>query len=298
MRNTNTTSSSGNQAAHSLDHAFSFCHAIARQHYENFPVASFFLPRHLRKYVAAIYAFARTADDFADEGVRSDAERLAALADWRRNLDKCYNGETEHPIFIALGEVVRAKHVPQQLLSDLLTAFEMDVTTRRFASYDDVLYYCRHSANSIGRIVLHLFDDAGERNCALSDDICTALQLANFWQDIALDWEKGRLYVPLEDLARFGYTESDFRRKVLDDRFRELMKFQMLRTKDLFESGKPLLSVVSSRLQFELRLTWNGGRAILQKIERADFNVINHRPKLVFADKISILMNSILHRRQ
>ena len=174
----------------------------------------------------------------------------------------------------------------------------MDVTTRRFASYDDVLYYCRHSANSIGRIVLHLFDDAGERNCALSDDICTALQLANFWQDIALDWEKGRLYVPLEDLARFGYTESDFRRKVLDDRFRELMKFQMLRTKDLFESGKPLLSVVSSRLQFELRLTWNGGRAILQKIERADFNVINHRPKLVFADKISILMNSILHRRQ
>jgi phytoene/squalene synthetase len=172
----------------------------------------------------------------------------------------------------------------------------MDVTTNRFASYDDVLHYCRHSANPIGRLVLHVFNDAGERNCTLSDSICTALQLANFWQDLAVDWEKGRLYVPLEDLSRFGYTESDFGNKVLDNRFRELMRFQLRRTRDLFEAGRPLLSEVVSPLQFELRLTWNGGMAILDKIQQAGFNVISYRPKITGLEKIALVTKSFKRR--
>jgi hydroxysqualene synthase len=296
MRNTGTTSLDRHPAAYSLGQAFSYCERMARQHYENFPVASLFLPRHLRPHVAAVYAFARTADDFADEGDHSDDERLEALADWRKKLDECYEQRADHPIFIALSEVVRVKHIPKQLLADLLTAFEMDVTTKRFASYEQVLFYCRHSANPVGRLVLHVFDDASERNCELSDNICTALQLANFWQDVLVDWDKGRLYVPLEDLARFGYTEEDFNRKVFDGRFQDLMKFQVQRTKDLFDAGKPLLHEVVQSLQFELWLTWNGGIKILKKIERVDFNIIGQRPKITVVDKISIVMKSFFHR--
>jgi hydroxysqualene synthase len=276
--------------------AFVHCEQLSREHYENFPVASFFLPAHLRPYVAAIYAFARTADDFADEGTRTDSERLAALGDWREQLSASFEGRAEHPIFIALAEVVRAKNIPQQLLADLLTAFEVDVTTKRFASYNDLLHYCRHSANPIGRLVLHLFDDASERNCKLSDDICTALQLANFWQDLSIDWAKGRIYVPLEDLSTFGYTESDFGHKVVDDRFRSLMKYEVNRTKELFEAGKRLLGDAVPALRFELRLTWNGGMTILKKIEAANFNVLEYRPKITVADKISLLTKAFLRR--
>jgi squalene synthase HpnC len=277
----------------SIEQAFQHCEQLARTHYENFPVASFFLPKHLRPFVAVMYAFARTADDFADEGNRSEAERLDALDDWQKQLDDCYGGKAEHPIFIALAEVVRQKNIPKQLLVDLLTAFRMDVTTHRYRTYSDLLYYCRHSANPVGRLVLLLFDDASERNCDLSDNICTALQLANSWQDISVDCAKGRLYVPLEDVARFGYTESDFASQVFDDRFRRLMKFEIERTKELFESGKPLVNEATKKLRFELALTWNGGMTILKKIEQASYNVLKNRPTISVADKISILTQTI-----
>jgi squalene synthase HpnC len=280
----------------SLEQAFRQCEQIARTHYENFPVASLFLPKHLRPYVAVIYAFARTADDFADEGNRTVAERLAALNDWQKKLDHCYEGKAEHPIFVALADVVRRKNIPKQLLSDLLTAFKMDITTHRYKTFDHVLYYCKHSANPVGRLVLHLFDDATERKHQLSDNICTALQLANFWQDVTIDLQKGRSYLPLEDMGRFGYTESALAEQQFDECFAELMKFEVARTRELFEAGKPLLNEAVPQLRLELMLTWNGGITILKKIEQGHYNVFANRPAITIADKISILMKAFLHR--
>ncbi|MBX2990592.1 MAG: squalene synthase HpnC [Bacteroidetes bacterium] len=269
---------------------------MARTHYENFPVASFFLPKHLRPYVAAVYAFARTADDFADEGSIPPEQRLEKLEGWQRQLDECYDGNAEDPIFIALAEVVREKKIPKQLLSDLLTAFKMDVTTNRYATFDDLMFYCRHSANPVGRIVLHLFDDASERNMMLSDSICTALQLANFWQDIGVDASKGRIYIPLEDIRRFGYTETDLLARQRDERFIGLLKFEVERTQALFNEGRPLLSEATRRLRFELALTWHGGVMILRKIERQEYNVFVRRPTITSTDKFSIVMRSLFQR--
>lgn len=280
----------------SLEQAFRHCEEITRSHYENFPVASLFLPKHLRPTVSVIYAFARSADDFADEGSRTAVERLEALADWQTKLDDCYEGKAEHPIFIALADVVRRSNIPKQLLADLLTAFKMDVTTHRYRSFEDILFYCKHSANPVGKLILHLFDDATERKLQLSDNICTALQLANFWQDVSVDMAKGRVYLPLEDMSLFGYTESDLVKRSCDGRFEDLMKFEVERTRQLFEAGKPLLHEAVPQLQVELTLTWNGGMTILKKIEHAHYNVFVQRPTIGTVDKISILMKSFLRK--
>lgn len=280
----------------SLRAAFEHCERLARRHYENFPVASFFLPKHLRPYVAAIYAFARTADDFADEGERTETERLALLNDWQAKLDECYRGNPTHPIFVALAEVVREKAIPKQLLADLLTAFRMDAAPKRYRTFDDLVLYCKHSANPVGRLVLHLFDDASDRNCVLSDNICTALQLANFWQDVRVDIQKNRIYFPLEDSERFGYTENEFRRGTFNNAFRALMEFEVERTKLLFEAGKPLLQEAPPNLRFELHLTWHGGMTILKKIERSGCNVFAHRPMISLGDKIAILTSAVFRR--
>lgn len=279
-----------------IENAFQHCEELVRSHYENFPVASFFLPKNLRPYVAAVYAFARTADDFADEGNRSPEERLAALDDWQNNLDACYEGKANHPIFIALAEVVQRKNVPKQLLSDLLTAFKMDVTTRCYQSYDELLFYCQYSANPVGRLVLHLFDDVSDRHCQLSDNICTGLQLTNFWQDIRIDYAKGRTYLPLEDMGRFGYTEGEFSRQLCDNRWRKLMAFEIERTRQLFEAGRPLLNEAVPALQFELGLTWHGGMMILNKIEQADYSVFANRPTIGTLEKILIVAKSVVQK--
>lgn len=279
-----------------LQQAFDTCIQIARTHYENFPVASLFLPAHLRPYVAAIYAFARTADDFADEGEWTDAERLQALDDWQKKLDACYEGKADHPIFIALHEVIHQKKIPKQLLADLLTAFIMDVTVHRYRTFDDLLGYCRHSANPVGRLVLYLFDDASERTFALSDNVCTALQLANFWQDVGLDAGKGRIYIPLEDMERFGYTESRLDQHVAGAEFTALMKYEVERTKALFEKGKPLLALARRELRLELTLTWHGGMTILRKIENAGYDVFARRPRLNLFDKLSLFGRAVFSR--
>jgi squalene synthase HpnC len=278
---------------HAVDDAFTYCARVAREHYENFPVASRFLPRESRPYIAAIYAFARLADDMADEGSRSPEERVGELDAWEEKLKKSYMGAADHPVFIALAETASVKRIPQQLFTDLLAAFRMDVTRSRYQTFNDVLGYCSLSANPVGRLVLHVFDDAEESKMALSDHICTALQLANFWQDISLDKKKGRIYVPLEDLEAFRYTEDEFCRGVEDGRFRDLMQFQVERTRNLFQEGKPLIPKVTPHLQFELRLTWNGGMAILKKIEQIRYALFTRRPHLTLADKISILGSAL-----
>ncbi len=278
--------------------AFRYCEEIARTHYENFPVATFFLPPHLRPYIAAIYAFARTADDFADEGNQTPEQRLAALDEWQRHLDECYEDKATHPIFIALREVALRKNIPKQLFTDLLLAFRQDVTKQRYQTYNELLEYCKHSANPVGRLVLIVFDDLDERHFFLSDNICTALQLANFWQDVSIDRLKDRIYIPLEDMSRFGYTENDLLALQFDERFADLLKFQVDRTRELFMAGKPLLSEAVSELRFELKLTWNGGMKILEKIEQAKYNVLVGRPKITMIDKVLILLNAGLSQRK
>jgi phytoene synthase len=280
-----------------IEESFLHCERIAKEHYENFPVASIAVPRNLRPYVWAVYAFARVADDFADEGVRSPAGRLEALDSWERQLDDALAGRPAGPVSVALGETVARTSLPVQPLRDLLSAFRMDVTTSRRQTFDEVIGYCRCSANPVGRIVLHLFGAASEAAVERSDDICTALQLTNFWQDIAVDLQKDRIYLPLDDLRRFGYTEEDLRAPVLDARFRELMKFQVDRTRSLFLRGRPLLALVSGRLRFELDLTWRGGMAILDALERSGYDVFTARPVVGRADKLRILAAAIFGGR-
>lgn len=276
--------------------AFAYCQHLVRSHYENFPVASLFIPRRHRPFVSSVYAFARIADDFADEGNMADAERLALLDQWQERLDRCASGSADHPVFIALAETLARTGAPLELFSDLLVAFRMDVTKKRHATFRDLLYYCRHSANPVGRIVLHIFNEATEEKMQLSDSLCTALQLANFWQDVSVDFRRGRIYVPLEDLERFGYTETTFAQSAADEGLRNLVRFELDRTREIFSNGKPLLRKVGKQLRLEMLLTWNGGMTILRKIEAVGCDVLSHRPRLTARDKLLILGRSLFGR--
>jgi phytoene synthase len=250
-------------------------------HYENFPVASWLLPRALRPAVGAIYWFARTADDFADEGELAAAERLARLDAYRADLRKIAGGAApDSPVLARLAPVIAAHALPLQPFHDLLDAFSQDVVKQRYASFDEVLDYCRRSANPVGRLMLHLFDAAGPDNVRRSDEICTGLQLANFWQDVAVDWAKGRLYLPQDDLARFGVSEAQIAAGRADEAWRRAMAFQVARTRSLLESGAPLARALHGRIGWELRLVVQGGLRILERIDRAGGDVFRHRPVL------------------
>lgn len=280
-------------AAYSVSEAFAYCERMARTHYENFPVGSLLVPRRLRPHVYSIYAFARTADDFADEGYDTPlgiSERLQALGDWQQQLEDCYAGRAAHPVFIALAETVRELRLPVQLFRDLLSAFTQDVTKRRYANFDEVLDYCRCSANPVGRLILLLFDYRDEALHRLSDRICTALQLANFWQDVSVDLQKDRVYLPQDEMARFGYSEAQLQARAFDEQFAALMKHQVERTRDLFMQGRPLPELVRGRLRYELRLTWHGGMRILEHIERQQYDTLSRRPKITKADKLRLLL--------
>ena len=263
--------------------AYAACLRIAQAHYENFPVASLLLPRAQRRHVAAIYAFARQADDFADEPAYA-GRRLELLADWRARLERARRGEANEDIFIAVAESLRTQQLPVGLLHDLLSAFEQDVRVSSYETFTDVLAYCRLSANPIGRLVLHLFGRAQEPLLAASDAICTALQLANFWQDVAIDLDKGRCYLPREDQRRFGCDEAAIRSRSVSPAYASLMRFQVQRTRDLFAQGAELPRMVGGRLGFELRLVMLGGLGILDRIERVGFDVFTRRPSLSRAD--------------
>jgi hydroxysqualene synthase len=270
------------------DEAFAYCERLTRAHYENFPVGSLLVPKNRRRYVYSIYAFARTADDFADEGYDTPLavqERLAALDDWGRRLEACYRGEATHPVFVALAATVRELELPAQLFRDLLSAFKQDVVKRRYANFDEVLDYCARSANPVGRLVLLLFGYRDEELHRLSDHVCTALQLANFWQDVAVDLEKDRVYLPQDDLARFGCGEEQLFARRFDGRYAALLKFQVERTRELFMQGRPLARLVRGRLSLELSLTWHGGMRILELIEREGYNTLRRRPVITKWDK-------------
>ncbi len=274
--------------------SFEYCRKIAFDHYENFPVASRFLPADKRDHVAAIYAFARTADDYADEPGYTPAERIESLARWEMLLERCYSGETSHPVFIALSETIDRFQIPPDLFHNLLSAFRSDVTTHRYDTFEQVLDYCSNSANPIGRLVLMLFNYRSELMMMHSDNICTALQLTNFWQDVSVDAEKDRLYLPKEDLDQFSINEAEIFRRTLSTRFRKLISFEVARTERLFREGKPLLQEVGKDLRFELRLTWNGGMNILGKIKSQGYDVFCRRPRLSAVDKVKLFLRTLL----
>lgn len=250
-------------------------------HYENFPVASVLLPRRLRQPIETIYRFARGADDIADEGDRRDDERLQGLAAYRDELDRIERGEPAQTAeFTALANVIADWKLPTPLFRDLLDAFAQDVVKKRYADYPELLDYCRRSANPVGRLLLHLFDRASEENLRRSDCICTALQLINFWQDIAVDWEKQRVYLPQDDLARFGVDESLIADRRRTPEWIALIDFQIERTRQLMLDGAPLVRDLPGRMGWEIRLTVQGGLRILERIQRARGDVFLQRPAL------------------
>jgi len=262
------------------------------------------IPRARRGHVAAIYAFARIADDFADEGYETDgrssrsvSDRLTSLDNWEAQLLECYRGRANHPVFIALRETVSELSLPVELLRDLISAFKQDVVKRRYGDFDEVLDYCSRSANPVGRLVLRLFGYADPERDALSDRVCTALQLANFWQDIGIDLAKDRIYLPLADLERFDLSEDDIRQRRFSGRVASLMDFEVKRTRALFREGAHLPEMVSGRLKYELRMTWHGGMRVLEKIEDMGFDTLNSRPHLATADKLKIAFRSLRAQR-
>jgi len=269
-----------------LDEAFARCEALARAHYENFPVG-LFVPKDKRPYVHALYAFMRTADDFADEPAY-EGQRSERLDEWAARLDAAYAGRAEGPIFVALAETVRRLTIPQALLTDLLSAFRQDTAKRRYETWDEVLDYCRRSANPVGRLVLLVFGYRDRELELLSDRVCTALQLANHWQDIAVDLAKDRIYVPRECLEAYRVSEDDLKAARVDEPFRALLRDLVARTRSLFAEGRPLCERVGRDLRFELRLTWLGGVGILDRIEANGYDVFRRRPQHGLVDKAGL----------
>ena len=282
--------------AAALASAYAACERDARTHYENFPVASLLLPRAMRPHVAAVYAFARAADDFADEGERSTAERHALLDGWLRRLRDAAEGGGHGPapaageppntveIFVALGASIRRCALPVPLFEDLLSAFRQDITVTRYASWADLLDYCRRSANPVGRLVLRIAGRNDPASDAASDAVCTALQLTNFWQDLAVDFGRGRIYMPQEELRAHGAREEDLRQRRTSPEWRRALEAATLRTRALFAAGRPVCDAVTGRLRYELRATWLGGMRILEKLEQSGFDPLAARPKLGAAD--------------
>jgi squalene synthase HpnC len=279
----------------SLAEARSYCSRLARTHYENFTVASLLLPRRLLQHFHNVYAYCRWADDLADEA-GGGSHALGLLAWWKEQLLRCYYGEPSHPVMIALQETIQRFRIPRDPFLDLLFAFEQDQLVKRYETYEQLLDYCRFSANPVGRLVLYLCEAFSEENAALSDSICTALQLANFWQDVARDFDIDRVYLPQEDRQRFGYSDADLEQRRFTPAFVELMRFEVERTRDLFYRGMPLVERMSPDVRVDIELFIQGGLAILRKIERVGYNVWQTRPVLSKWDKARLLAGAIGHR--
>ena len=284
-----------------LARAYAYCERLARSHYENFPVASRLLPARMRPHIAAIYAFARLADDMADEGDRPPAERVADLDAW----DACLNaaalgaverGEPHAEVFLALRHTIETCRLPVQLFHDLVSAFRQDVTTTRYATWDDLMDYCRRSANPVGRLVLRVAGYDRADLDASSDAVCTALQLTNFWQDLEVDWRKGRIYVPASVLASASASPDDLSARRITAEWRKALEEVTARTRELFSAGRHVCDAVGGRLGLELRATWSGGSRILDKLEASGFDVFTRRPALTKADAPALLWRALTWR--
>src|SRR5579871_1759723 len=279
----------------SLSESRAYCAHLARTHYENFSVATWFLPKRLRQDFYNIYAYCRISDDLGDE-VGDAATSLALLDEWQRDLDACYEGSPKHPVFVALAETVQQFDIPKQEFSDLLIAFRQDQTVTRFETFENVLGYCRYSANPVGHLVLYLCGYRDAERQQLSDFTCTALQLANFWQDVSVDYEKGRIYLPLEDLRRFGIAEDDIAQKRNTSSFCEMMKFEVERARDWFHQGIPLVGKVDRELAVDLDLFSRGGLEILSAIEKQNYAVLGNRPSISKTRKLALVTHAAMSK--
>jgi len=278
--------------APSLEEARAWCRNLAESHYENFHVATWFLPKVLRPHFQSIYAYCRVSDDLGDE-VGDASAALALLDFWGRELDACYAGRATHPVFVALWETIRACSIPKEPFADLLTAFRQDQTVTRYETMDDVLDYCRYSANPVGRLVLYACGYANEENFRLSDSTCSALQLANFWQDVRVDYAKDRVYLPQQDMRRFGVSDATIQQGIATPAFRELLKFEVDYARRLFHAGLPLIGKVGRDLAVDLDLFSRGGLEILNAIERRDFDVLSARPAISKRTKVGLALRAL-----
>src|SRR3989475_4324092 len=279
--------------APSQSEAQEYCRHLARTHYENFSVATWFLPERLRQHFYNVYAYCRISDDLGDE-VGHPAASLQLLDEWEAELNACYAGEPRHPVFVALAETVRKFDIPMQPFADLLKAFRQDQTITRYPTFNDLLGYCRYSANPVGHLVLYLCGYRDDERQRLSDYTCTALQLANFWQDVSADYAKSRIYLPLEDLRRFGVSELEIRAGHNTPAFREMMGFEVERAREWFVQGLPLTERVSRELALDIELFSRGGLEILNAIERQDYAVLGRRPAISKTRKLALVARAML----
>src|SRR3984957_19677569 len=277
------------ERAPSLAQAQEYCRRLARSHYENFSVASWFLPERLRQHFFNIYSYCRISDDLGDE-VGDPEASLQLLDAWQEELDACYDASPRHPVFVALTETVRKFDIPKQPFADLLTAFRQDQNVQRYETFDALLGYCRYSANPVGHLVLYLCGYRDAERQALSDYTCTALQLANFWQDVSVDYSKGRIYLPLEDLRRFGVSEDDIASQRNTSAFCDMMRFEVNRARDWFRRGLPLIEQVDRDLSIDIELFSRGGQEILDAIEAQGYNVLGRRPAISKSRKLVLVV--------
>nr|CRH07324.1 Putative Squalene/phytoene synthase [Candidatus Magnetococcus massalia] len=277
-----------------LANDYAYCQDIVRANYENFPVGSLLAPARIRHHLHAVYAFARLADDIADTNGSDDDEKLTRLDEWERRLDEALHGRADHPIFRALGHTLRETGLSPEPLRNLLVAFRMDVTNKQYETLEELFLYCRYSANPVGRIVLHFggYSDAGR--LAQSDAICTALQLTNHWQDLSEDPWMGRpLYLPRQEMSRFGVAEETIRQRRFSPAVAELMLHLIDETRRLYREGEPLLKQVSWPLNLELSVIWSGGMAVLEQIEAMGGNTLRQRPSLDTRAKMGCLLRGL-----
>ena len=275
--------------------ARAYCARLTRSHYENFSVASLLLPRRLLPHFHAVYAYCRWADDLADEAGGGD-RALELLRWWREELLRCYDGRPSHPVMLALQPTIQRFAIPPQPFLDLLVAFEQDQTIKQYQTHEQLLGYCRNSANPVGHLVLYLCECYDEERAALSDHICTGLQLANFWQDVARDLDIGRIYLPVEDRERFGVTYADLLARRTTPGFVELMRFEVDRARELFHRGTSLMARLPTDVRPDIELFQAGGLAILRKIEQDGYNVLARRPSLTKSQKAALLGGALWRR--
>ncbi len=270
-----------------------YCRRLARSHYENFSVASWFLPQQLRQHFFNVYAYCRISDDLGDE-VGDTAASLQLLDQWETELNACYEAHPRHPVFVALAETVRKFEIPKHEFADLLAAFRQDQTTTRYETFNDLLGYCRYSANPVGHLVLYLCGYRDSERQQLSDYTCTALQLANFWQDVSADFAKGRIYLPREDLRRFGVNEEVIRAGENTSAFCAMMKFEVERAREWFAQGLPLIAKVDRKLAIDIELFSRGGQETLNAIERQHYAVLGRRPAISKTRKLALVARAAM----
>ncbi len=274
------------------DEAEAYTRWLATHHYENFQVVSFLLPKRLHQDFYNVYSYCRWADDLGDE-MGDPAESLRLLGWWREQLAAMYAGEAAHPVFVALRGTVTRHSIPQEPFADLIRAFEQDQTVKRYPTWEELFGYCRYSANPVGRLVLYLCGYSDAERQRLSDATCTGLQLANFWQDVAVDLEKDRVYIPLEAMARHGYTLDELYARRMTPAFREVMREIVGRAREFFEEGLPLPSMVDRRLALDIDLFSRGGMRVLDKIAQQEFDVLSRRPAISKAERVGLLLGSL-----